>query len=106
MREVDAIDYFFVDKLKEYVKNFLDIQSQYLGVKMDRSKKTLVNPISGEKMENAPKNISDMRQKKLSIMAGLNSSPDPSPVETIDENSPSPPINGQRSYLVTMESTY
>lgn len=26
VREVDAIDYFFVEKLKEYVQNFLDIQ--------------------------------------------------------------------------------
>ena len=83
---MDAIDYFFVDKLKEYVKHFLDIQSQYLGVKMDRSKKTLVNPISGEHMVNAPKNIYDMKQKKLNVMTGLNLSPDPSPVDTFEEN--------------------
>lgn len=30
VREIDAIDYFFVDKLKEYVRQFVDIQRQFL----------------------------------------------------------------------------
>ena len=33
-REVDAIDYFFVEKLKELAKQFIDIQNQFLSKKI------------------------------------------------------------------------
>lgn len=35
VREIDMIDNFFVERLQGYVKNFVDLQSHFLGVDLE-----------------------------------------------------------------------
>jgi hypothetical protein len=35
VREIDMIDNFFVKRLQGYVKNFVDLQSHFLGVDLE-----------------------------------------------------------------------
>jgi hypothetical protein len=63
--EVDTIDSFFVEKLKEYVKNFVDIQSQYLSIRVDKKKTNLINPLSGSHIGARENTVTNNQWKKL-----------------------------------------
>ena len=50
VREVDAIDYFFVDKMKEFVGQFVDLQKQFILKTMDLDFHNIIDPDSGSRI--------------------------------------------------------
>ena len=70
VREVDAIDYFFVDKLKEYVRNFVDIQRSFLAQKMQKAQKKNAAASRRNSVSNKKKENTNLNRKYLSPIDG------------------------------------